>query len=144
MAVDLTAEMIEVCQTRLASFGNAQVMLGNVLQVAPWTEILHPQGLTHGGVDAIAFSLILEHLSTPHLDQVFAQCVQYLSPGGQVYLGELHPFKQYQGSQARVTVTSQTDSTTACCALLCPQPIGLSPHSATPWVEDGVHEGASC
>ncbi len=49
--------------------------------------------------DLINFSLILEHID--NLNHVFRQAADALVPGGHVYIGELHPFKQYQGSKAR-------------------------------------------
>lgn len=49
--------------------------------------------------DLVSFSLVLEHID--NLDHVFRQAADALAPGGHVYLGELHPFKQYQGSKAR-------------------------------------------
>jgi len=49
--------------------------------------------------DLITFSLVLEHIS--NLDFVFLQAANKLCSGGIIYLGELHPFKQYAGSKAR-------------------------------------------
>ena len=49
--------------------------------------------------DLVTFSLVLEHIED--LRFVFRQAAARLRPGGLVYVGELHPFKQYVGSQAR-------------------------------------------
>ena len=49
--------------------------------------------------DLITCSLLLEHIQD--LDFVFRQARRVMRPGGWLYLGELHPFKQYQGSKAR-------------------------------------------
>lgn len=49
--------------------------------------------------DLVSFSLVLEHIE--NLDHVFRQTADALVPGGHVYIGELHPFKQYQGTKAR-------------------------------------------
>ncbi|MBD1396338.1 class I SAM-dependent methyltransferase [Pontibacter sp. JH31] len=49
--------------------------------------------------DLVTFSLVLEHISD--LGHVFAQAANVLRPGGYVYVGELHPFKQYAGTKAR-------------------------------------------
>jgi len=49
--------------------------------------------------DFVTFSLVLEHIGD--LEFVFGQAAARLRPGGRVYVGELHPFKQYVGSQAR-------------------------------------------
>ena len=49
--------------------------------------------------DLITCSLVLEHIE--NLTFVFAQAKKVLRGGGKFYIGELHPFKQYQGSKAR-------------------------------------------
>lgn len=49
--------------------------------------------------DLITFSLVLEHLE--HLDTIFEKLKNVTSDGGYVYIGELHPFKQYSGTKAR-------------------------------------------
>lgn len=54
--------------------------------------------------DLITCSLALEHIE--NLDFVFAEARRVLRQGGKLYFGELHPFKQYQGSKARF----ETDS----------------------------------
>jgi predicted TPR repeat methyltransferase len=53
----------------------------------------------HGLYDLITFSLVLEHIA--NLDHIFAQAAAALKTGGHIYIGELHPFKQYSGSKAR-------------------------------------------
>jgi malonyl-CoA O-methyltransferase len=61
--------------------------------------------------DLVTFNLVLEHI--PDLQAVFREAYRVLGWGGQLFLCELHPFKQYQGKQARfeqhgieVTVTA--------------------------------------
>jgi ubiquinone/menaquinone biosynthesis C-methylase UbiE len=49
--------------------------------------------------DLITCSLALEHIE--NIDFVFAEASRVLRSGGRFYFGELHPFKQYQGSKAR-------------------------------------------
>lgn len=49
--------------------------------------------------DLITFSLVLEHIQ--NLDHIFAEVSKSLIKGGHVYIGELHPFKQYTGTKAR-------------------------------------------
>ena len=41
---------------------------------------------------------MLEHVA--NLSRVLSQAAQVLRPGGQVLVGELHPARQYRGSQA--------------------------------------------
>lgn len=49
--------------------------------------------------DFITCSLALEHIE--NIDFVFQQVSKVLRENGLFYIGELHPFKQYQGSKAR-------------------------------------------
>lgn len=54
--------------------------------------------------DLIVCSLALEHIE--NVDFVFDQARKVLRSGGHFYIGELHPFKQYQGSKARFETVS--------------------------------------
>ena len=49
--------------------------------------------------DLITFSLVLEHVE--NLDAILNKAAKVIRPGGHVYIGELHPFKQYTGTKAR-------------------------------------------
>ena len=49
--------------------------------------------------DLITCSLALEHIE--NIDFVFAEARRVLRESGRFYFGELHPFKQYQGTKAR-------------------------------------------
>ncbi len=49
--------------------------------------------------DLVIFSLVLEHIRD--LAKLFRKTTFMLNPQGYVYIGELHPYKQYSGSQAR-------------------------------------------
>lgn len=49
--------------------------------------------------DLISFSLVLEHIE--NLVPIFQNAYTFLNPGGYVYIGELHPYKQYSGIKAR-------------------------------------------
>ncbi|GAP38994.1 methyltransferase domain-containing protein [Piscinibacter sakaiensis] len=52
-----------------------------------------------GWASLVSFNLVLEHLES--LAPVLRRAAECLAPGGAVFISELHPFKQYQGSQAR-------------------------------------------
>lgn len=54
--------------------------------------------------DLITCSLTLEHIE--NINFVFGQANKVLRAGGLFYIGELHPFKQYQGSKARFDTES--------------------------------------
>jgi len=47
----------------------------------------------------VSFSLVLEHIE--NLNDTFAKVDKVTDKGSYVYIGELHPFKQYSGSKAR-------------------------------------------
>lgn len=49
-------------------------------------------------VELIVCSLVLEHI--PNLAEVFSEAYRALFPGGRFFISELHPFRQYQGTQA--------------------------------------------
>ena len=51
------------------------------------------------GYDLLSFSLVLEHIE--NLENIFKEISKVIVKGGHVYIGELHPFKQYTGSKAR-------------------------------------------
>ena len=56
--------------------------------------------------DLVTFSLVLEHIE--ELDAIFEKASQSLNTGGHIYIGELHPFKQYKGSKARFETAEGT------------------------------------
>jgi len=88
-AVDLSEEMLSRAKEKIAS-DHVQFRQADI--TTDWT-------FCTGHYDLISFSLVLEHIQD--LDHIFWQVAAFLVPGGYVYLGELHPFKQYVGSKAR-------------------------------------------
>lgn len=88
-AVDFSAEMLGKAQAKLAG-RSVRFQQADVTQ--EWT-------FARGPADLITCSLILEHVQ--NLDLVFEKASRALAPGGRLYVGELHPFKQYLGSKAR-------------------------------------------
>jgi len=85
--VDLSEQMLAKAKARLNDI--------NFIQA----DITLPWSFTQKQFDLVSFSLVLEHIND--LDFIFKQAAQKLKPGGQIYIGELHPFKQYSGSKAR-------------------------------------------
>lgn len=49
--------------------------------------------------ELVTFSLVLEHIED--LNDIFQKVSGSISSQGHVYIGELHPFKQYTGTKAR-------------------------------------------
>ena len=88
-AVDLSAEMLKKAKEKI---GSDKVEFLQVDINADWN-------FTKNTFDLISFSLVLEHIE--NLDHIFKEAFKKLNEGGHIYIGELHPFKQYTGSKAR-------------------------------------------
>ena len=66
------------------------------------TDVREQWQFKNKSFDLISFSLVLEHIE--NIDFIFEEANRVLKPGGFIYIGELHPFKQYAGSKARFEV----------------------------------------
>jgi ubiquinone/menaquinone biosynthesis C-methylase UbiE len=88
-AVDLSEEMLAKARQKINS---PKV---NFLQA----DITKPWHFSNASYDLVTFSLVLEHIE--NLGEVFEKTAAALRSGGHMYIGELHPFKQYTGSKAR-------------------------------------------
>jgi ubiquinone/menaquinone biosynthesis C-methylase UbiE len=88
-AVDLSDQMLARAKDKITS---------NRVQFKQ-ADITSRWNFRDGLYDLVTFSLVLEHID--NLDYVFNEVSKSLNPGGYVYIGELHPFKQYSGTKAR-------------------------------------------
>lgn len=88
-AVDLSEGMLAVARGKVAS-DRVEFRQADITQ--DWD-------FGAGDYDLVTFSLVLEHIE--HLEPVFREAARALISGGYVYVGELHPFKQYTGTKAR-------------------------------------------
>ena len=88
-AVDFSEEMLAKAKEKISSesvlFQQADITL-------PWN-------FTTKKFDLLTFSLVLEHIE--NLNHIFSEAANHIIPHGHLYIGELHPFKQYAGSKAR-------------------------------------------
>jgi len=82
---------------RMLSKAKEKVRSDNVEYIQ--TDITWNWTFLKSSYDLIVFSLVLEHIE--RLDPVFEEATSALKPGGYLFVGELHPFKQYHGSRAR-------------------------------------------
>lgn len=89
VSVDFSEQMLAVAK--------AKVLAQNVSFHR--TDITLPWSFAMEMFDVVTFSLVLEHIES--LDFIFEQLTTKVKEGGLVYIGELHPFKQYAGSKAR-------------------------------------------
>jgi ubiquinone/menaquinone biosynthesis C-methylase UbiE len=88
-AVDLSAEMMKKAKEKIHS-GKVKFIRANILGEWNFLDEMY---------DLAVFSLVLEHIE--NLSFIFKEAWKKLSPGGLIYIGELHPFKQYLGSKAK-------------------------------------------
>ena len=88
-AVDLSDQMLARAKDKFTS---------NKVQFKQ-ADITRKWNFKDGLYDLVTFSLILEHIE--NLDYVFNEVAKSLQEGGHVYIGELHPYKQYTGTKAR-------------------------------------------
>lgn len=88
-AVDLSEAMLAKAVEKIKS-GNVQFVQANILQ--DWT-------FAKSSYELVTFSLVLEHIE--NLEAIFKKIAAVTNSGAHVYIGELHPFKQYTGSKAR-------------------------------------------
>lgn len=100
-----TEWLLQQC-TQLTSVDFSEEMLGRALEkiTAPnvrfvQADITQTWEFADDTYDLLTFSLVLEHIEK--LGPIFENVARVLRPGGYVYVGELHPGKQYTGSKAR-------------------------------------------
>ena len=89
VAIDLSEEMLAKAKEKISS---KKVTFVRADMNKPW-------GFATKQFDLISFSLVLEHIED--LNNIFKQAAGVIVPGGHMYIGELHPFKQYAGTKAR-------------------------------------------
>jgi len=88
-AVDLSEEMLSKAREKVRSPKVEFVQ----------ADINSDWNFTEKKFDLVGFSLVLEHIQ--NLDHIFEEAFKKLEDRGYLYIGELHPFKQYTGSKAR-------------------------------------------
>jgi ubiquinone/menaquinone biosynthesis C-methylase UbiE len=89
VAVDLSEEMLAHAKQKIKS---EQVEFIHA-------DIRDEWSFAKGQYDIVSFSLVLEHIE--NLVEIFKKTSRVVKPNGFVYVGELHPFKQYAGTKAR-------------------------------------------
>ncbi len=90
LAVDLSEEMLSKAKQKI---NDSKVTFIHADITQDWS-------FTNGNqFDLATFSLVLEHIED--LEAIFAQLNKVMQTNAIVYIGELHPFKQYNGSKAR-------------------------------------------
>ncbi|HKB84562.1 MAG TPA: class I SAM-dependent methyltransferase [Ignavibacteriaceae bacterium] len=90
-------------------------------------DITEAWNFTSNKFDLIVFSLVLEHIE--NLNHIFHQASAFLRPGGLIYVGELHPYKQYLGTKARFE-TEEGLQVLKCCT-----------HNVSGFVQSAINNG---
>ena len=88
-AVDFSDEMLAKAKGKIKA-DNVQFVQADITE--NWAFV-------HKQYDLATFSLVLEHIE--NLEDIFKKLSKVIAQNGYVYIGELHPFKQYTGTKAR-------------------------------------------
>lgn len=89
IGADFSAEMLEKAKAKITS-ENVEFRQ---------MDLRNEWSFAENSFDLVTCSLALEHIE--NIDFVFAQAARVLRKDGHFYIGELHPFKQYNGTKAR-------------------------------------------
>ena len=89
-AIDLSNEMLAKAKTKIQS-KRVEFIQADILK-----EWIFANAEKY---DLVTFSLVLEHIE--NLNNIFQKLRNVVQNKGYIYIGELHPFKQYNGSKAR-------------------------------------------
>jgi ubiquinone/menaquinone biosynthesis C-methylase UbiE len=88
-AVDISEKMLEKAKLRIHS-GNVHFIQADITKEWHFAE---------RQFEMVTFSLVLEHIE--NLTEVFEKLNKVTKENAWIYIGELHPFKQYNGTKAR-------------------------------------------
>ena len=95
-AIDFSPAMIEQARQKRTS-ENVTFTLADISKQWPVAD---------ASVVLVTCNLVLEHIS--NLEFIFAEAGRVLIDGGRCFVSELHPFRQYQGVQARFEREAET------------------------------------
>ena len=96
LALDFSPGMLQQAKTKLKT--------DHVFFVC--ADLTKPWPAKTGSFELVVCNLVLEHIED--LDPVFYQASQLLTAGGEFFVSELHPFRQYQGTQANFRNDQET------------------------------------
>jgi ubiquinone/menaquinone biosynthesis C-methylase UbiE len=101
LSVDLSEEMLVKAREKVQ---DAKVEFVQADITVPWEFAVGK------AFDTVVFSLVLEHIED--LEMIFEKLRTVVRKGTLVYIGELHPFKQYAGTKARFDTEEGTQVVT--------------------------------
>jgi ubiquinone/menaquinone biosynthesis C-methylase UbiE len=96
LALDFSLGMIKRAQ--------AKVLVDHMIFAV--ADLTRPWPCPSNLFELIVCNLVLEHVHK--LTPVFSEAYRVLSSGGQFFISELHPYRQYQGKQATFEVGDET------------------------------------
>lgn len=96
-AVDFSENMLAKAKEKIGS-GKVRFVQADILSAWSFAQEKY---------DLVTFSLVLEHVE--NLNVVFEKVAEVTRSGSYIYVGELHPFKQYSGSKARFETEAGTE-----------------------------------
>lgn len=96
-AIDFSEGMLEIAKNKILS-DKVNFIEADITK--DWT-------FAKDTYDLVTFSLMLEHIED--LNAVFQKLAKLSNKCTRVYIGELHPFKQYAGSKARFETENGTE-----------------------------------
>lgn len=89
VGLDFSENMLEKAKQKIKS-ENVQFIRADIREDLPFDDLTF---------DLVTCSLVLEHIAD--LNDIFKQIRRILTKKGLLYIGELHPFKQYLGTKAK-------------------------------------------
>ncbi len=91
-AIDFSTPMIERAKKKVNS-GNVIFSIGDITKGWIYSD---------ESADLVTCNLVLEHIED--LSFIFSEASRVLIKGGQLFISELHPFRQYQGAKANFQI----------------------------------------
>jgi ubiquinone/menaquinone biosynthesis C-methylase UbiE len=97
--MDFSAGMLAKAEARVASLPTGSAPVRFVRH-----DVRDPWPVEDASVDLVVVMLVLEHVE--RVEPAFAEAARALRPGGELFVCELHPFRQMDGRQAEYTSTT--------------------------------------
>ncbi len=116
-AIDFSKAMIDRARRRIDS-AKVEFMVADLMK--PWPA-------PNSSINLISCNLVLEHVE--NLPFIFAEAARVLSNDGHIFVSELHPFRQYLGTQARFQRDDQTHA------------IDSFVHNVTDFIDAAINNG---